>query len=418
MSDVTSPRSRRGLIGVLAAEAVSLSGTRLSAIALPWFVLVSTGSATKTGLVAFCEMAPYVVAKTLAGPITDRVGARRVSIATDLTSAVLVGVVPLLYALGQLHFGVLLVLVTLIGVARGPGDSAKSVLIPQVVEEAHVPLERGTGLASTIERLATTVGAAGAGAVVALLGAPVALAFDALTFLVAALIVAVTVRARPAASVSGESDEGYLARLRAGFVFLWRQRLLRSIAAMVGVTNLLDAAWIAVLLPVWAYQTGRGPAEIGLILGVTSGFSMAASLIAAALAHRLPRRVTYLLGFLIAGAPRFVVLAFGAPLWLVLVVHVVGGFASGFINPIIGAVVWERIPRELQARVSGITMSLAWAGIPFGGLLGGALIALGGLAPALLVCGGIYLLATTLPGLRPEWKRMDERRSDRVLVHD
>lgn len=417
-----STRSRRGLVGVLAAEAVSLSGTRLSAIALPWFVLVSTGSATKTGLVAFCELGPYVVAKTLAGPITDRVGARRVSVVTDLASAVLVGTVPLLHAIGGLHFGVLLGLVALIGIVRGPGDSAKSVLIPQVVDEARVPLERGTGLAGTIERLATTVGAAAAGAVVALLGAPVALAIDAVSFLVAALIIAVTVRPRPAAETVEPGDEGYLARLRAGFAFLRRERLLRSIAAMVGVTNLLDAAWMSVLLPVWAYQTGRGPAEVGLVLGVMSAFSMVASLAAAALAHRLPRRVTYLLGFLVAGAPRFVVLAFGAPLWLVLAVHAVGGFASGFINPILGAVVWERIPRELQARVSGITTSLAWAGIPFGGLLGGTLIALGGLAPALLICGGVYLLATTLPGLQPEWKRMDERRSggvsDKVLVHE
>lgn len=407
-----SERSRRGLVGVLAAEAVSLSGTRLSAIALPWFVLVSTGSATKTGLVAFCELAPYVVAKTLAGPITDRVGARRVSVLTDLVSTVLVGAVPLLHLIGQLHFGVLLVLVALLGAARGPGDSAKSVLIPQVVDEARVPLERGTGLSGTIERLASTVGAAGAGAVVAVLGPAVALAFDAVSFLCAGAIIAATVRERPASSAAAPSEEGYLRQLRAGFAYLWRDRLLRSISGMVGVTNLLDAAWTAVLLPVWALQTGHGPAAVGLVLGVMSGFSIVASLVAAALAHRLPRRVTYLLGFFVAGAPRFVVLALGAPLWLVIAVQAVSGLGSGFLNPILGAVIMERIPKELLARVSSLTTAAAWAGIPFGGLVGGALIAAAGLSPALLVCGAGYFLATTLPGLQSEWKRMDERRSE------
>jgi MFS family permease len=411
-------RSRRGLVGVLAAQVVSLSGTRLSAIALPWFVLVSTGSATKTGLVAFCELGPYVVSKTLAGPITDRVGARRVSVLTDLASTVLVGAVPLLHMLGQLHFGVLLALVALLGVARGPGDSAKSVLIPQVVEEARVPLERATGLSGTIERLASTVGAAGAGAIVAVLGPAVALAFDAVSFLVAAVIITATVRARAATPEDGPREEGYLRQLRAGFAFLWKDRLLRSIAGMVGVTNLLDAAWTAVLLPVWAHQTGHGPAAVGLVLGTLSGFSIVASLAAAALAHRLPRRVTYLLGFLIAGAPRFVVLALGAPLWLVIAVHAVGGLGSGFLNPIIGAVILERIPKELLARVSSLTTAVAWAGMPFGGLIGGALIAAAGLSPALLVCGAVYFLVTTLPGLQSEWKRMDERRSEKVLVHD
>ena len=51
-------RSLRPLGGVLAAMAVSLTGTRISVVALPWFVLVTTGSATQTGLVAFCERAP------------------------------------------------------------------------------------------------------------------------------------------------------------------------------------------------------------------------------------------------------------------------------------------------------------------------------------------------------------------------
>jgi len=57
---------RKPLLGWLTAEAVSLTGTRVSMVAIPWFVLTTTGSATQTGLVAFAEMAPYVVATALA----------------------------------------------------------------------------------------------------------------------------------------------------------------------------------------------------------------------------------------------------------------------------------------------------------------------------------------------------------------
>ncbi|MGW1148914.1 MFS transporter, partial [Streptomyces sp. NPDC002454] len=73
--------------GVLAALAVSLTGTRISAIALPWFTLATTGSATGAGLVAFAEMAPYVVVKAFSGPLVDRAGPRTVSWTTDLVSA-------------------------------------------------------------------------------------------------------------------------------------------------------------------------------------------------------------------------------------------------------------------------------------------------------------------------------------------
>ncbi|MEV8411625.1 MFS transporter, partial [Streptomyces niveus] len=103
-------RTSLPLTGVLAAMAVSLTGTRVSAIALPWFVLVTTGSATQTGVVAFCEMAPYVVVKAFTGPLVDRAGPRTISWTTDLISAAAALAVPLLHAADRLSFPLLLVL--------------------------------------------------------------------------------------------------------------------------------------------------------------------------------------------------------------------------------------------------------------------------------------------------------------------
>jgi MFS family permease len=198
--------------------------------------------------------------------------------------------------------------------------------------------------------------------------------------------------------------------VRGGASFLRRERLLRSIAGMVAVTNLLDAAWTSVLLPVWARETGHGPAVIGLVVGVMSACSVLSSLIAAAIAHRLPRRPVFLAGSLISGAPRFVVLACGAPLWLIVGVYAVSGFGSGFTNPILTAILFERTPPAMYGRVRTLTVAVAWSGIPFGGLVGAGLVALAGLSPALLVCGGAYLVTTTLPGLRKEWADMDRER--------
>jgi hypothetical protein len=71
---------------------------------------------------------------------------------------------------------------------------------------------------------------------------------------------------------------------------------------------------------------------------------------------------------------------------------------------------FERTPQAMFGRVRTIVGAVAWAGMPFGGLLGGGFVALAGLVPALLACGALYLVATTLPGLRPEWKDMDRAR--------
>jgi len=93
----------------------------------------------------------------------------------------------------------------------------------------------------------------------------------------------------------------------------------------------------------------------------------------------------------------------------VLSVAVVGGFASGFINPILGAVIFERIPAHLIGRVTSLNTALCWALIPFGGVLGGVLVASAGLAPALAVVGAGYFAATMLPALQPQWREMDRR---------
>lgn len=403
-------RRRAPLAAFLVANAVSIAGTRISGLAIPWFVLVTTGSAAKTGVVFVCEMTPLVVMKALGGPLIDRVGARRVSVAADTASVLIVGLIPLLHAVGMLHFATLLVLVGLAGLFRGPGDTAKNTMVPDVAELGRVPIERVTGLESTADRGATMVAPALGGLLIAAVGPTTAIVVDAATFAVSAVLIAVFVPLRRHHAETGAEDEGsYLQRLADGWRFLSRDPLIRAICLMVMVTNLLDAAASAVLMPVWVHDHGYGAAVLGLLWSAFGVTATVGALLAAGLGHRLPRRATYLIGFTIAGAPRFVAMALGAPLWLVLGVLGLGGLGAGFLNPIIGAVFIERTPRAMLGRVGALADSLAWAGIPFGGLVAGAAVAGIGLAPVMLVTGALYFAATTLPGFLSQWKEMDSR---------
>ncbi|MET8824397.1 MFS transporter [Streptomyces sp. NPDC004610] len=412
-------RSLRPLVGVLVAMAVSLTGTRISVVALPWFVLVTTGSATRTGLVAFCEMAPYVLVKALTGPLVDRIGPRAVSWTTDLAAAAAAVAVPLLHTRDLLSFPLLLVLVALIGAARGPGDLAKEVMVPEAAERGRVPLERATGLSGVTERLAATVGLGIGGSLVALLGPLTALAVNAGCFALGSVIIRFALpprsghAAEEAIERAGDGTEpvGYWRRFGEGLTFLRGEPLLLTVVVMVGITNLLDAAIASVLIPVWAKESGAGPGAIGLVGGVMGAAAVGGSLIAAMVAHRLRRRVLVLGGFLLAGAPRFLILALDVPPVVVLAVFAVSGFGAGFINPVLGAVLVERVPRRMLGRVNALGDSLAWAGIPLGGLLAGAAVTAAGLVPVLLVGGAVYFLTTNLAGLRPEWREMDRHRT-------
>lgn len=409
---MTRAGSRRPLAGWLVADVVSVTGTRVSMIAIPLFVLLSTGSATRTGLVAVAELTPLILLKALSGPVIDQVGARRVAVFCDLASTVVVATIPVLYDVHGLSFPVFLAIVAVAGALRGPGDAAKSALAPSVAETAQVPMERVTGLSGTVERTATMAGAGLGGLLVAMVGPAQAIVVDAVSFAVSAAVLWWgTAGLVPVVAEEAETPDTlpYLQRLKAGWDHLRGDRLLLSIAVMVALTNLLDQAWMTVLMPVWVVDTGRGAAVLGLLLAVWSALSALGALAAALWAARLPRYAVYVVAFLIAGLPRFVATGLGAPMWLLLAIFALGGLSSGFLNPIIGAIVFERIPAALVGRVSSLITSLAFGLMPLGGLLGGLLVDGIGLTPTFLAIGVAYFLVTMVPAADASWRELDRR---------
>lgn len=399
---------RRGLVGLLAAQAVSLLGSRMSMLALPWFALATTGSPAKTGVVAFAEMLPYVLACALGGPLLDRVGVRRASIIADGASTLAVLVIPLLHSAGSLHFGVLVGLVAVTGPLRGLGDTAKRVIFPQAVEASGVALTRATSLQDGLSRLAGLLGAPLAGVLIAVFGAPNVLLLDAATFALAAVTVGALVPRFPAGR---RQEERYLRSLRTGLAFVTRHPLVRAVVLMLFCTNLFDAAHSSVLAPVWAREVAGTPVALGVLSAAFGVGAVLGNVVFTAIAPRVPRFAAYAVGFLIAGAPRYVTPALTDQLWPVYAVTLVAGFAIAAVNPILGALQYEHVPEELRSRVLGLTFAVAWAGIPLGGLFGGWAVQLLGLRPAWLVFGGLYLLVTLLPFGQPAWRQVEREPS-------
>ncbi len=212
---------------------------------------------------------------------------------------------------------------------------------------------------------------------------------------------------RPVPPEVGADATSYATELRQGWQFLRTEPVLIALCAMVATTNLVDQAYAAVLAPVWAQESGAGVAVLGTLFAVMSGASVLGALAAARWGETLPRFRTYVIAFLVAGAPRYVVMALESPVWAVFAVTAVAGFASGFLNPILGAVILERIPAPLLGRVSSLNTAICWSLMPLGGILGGLAVAGLGVSPALLVAGAVYLATTMAPTRVPSFRRMD-----------
>lgn len=403
---MTLDRSRGSLFALLSANAVSLTGNVAALVAIPWFVLETTGSATKTGVTAFAALLPVVLSGLFGGALIDRLGYRRTSVAADLGSAATVAAIPLLHSTVGIELWQLVILVFLGGLLDSPGETARAALVPEAAARAGWSYERATGATAVVERASRLAGAPLAGVLIAVAGPTNVLWIDAATFVVSAMAVTLGVRR---AEVSERPHSSYLEELREGYGFLRRDRTLGALVMTVSLTNLLDSVAL-VALPVFAQRVYGSPVSLGLLIGAAGAGSMAGALGFAAVGDRLSRHTVFTWGF-IGVTVWYPVAALYPPLGLLLAAKALSGVASGPLNPVIDTVFLERVPAGMRGRVLGVTKAAAWAVMPLGVLVAGTLIDVLGLRATLVASGVAYLAVAVAARLSPALRGLDLRGS-------
>jgi MFS family permease len=368
---------------LILADAVSLTGNAMAQLAVPWFVLETTGSVARTGIVAFFGLLPTVLAALLGGAVVDRLGHRRASLTADAASMVAVGMIPLLHAAGLLGFWLLLSLVFLGAVLDAPGAVARAALLPTLAERAGFRLERANAVHEVIESGAQLAGPVVAGLLIAWVGPGDVLWVNAATFAVSALLVGGLVPA-VGPETRGCNEGRYVEDLMQGVRFVFRDPPIRSIFVSAVALNLLISPLFSVVLPVLMAAYGNGNAVgLGSVIGAFGGGSVVGASVFGAVAHRLPRRATFLTGVCAIGAAIGVV-ALLPPLPVMVGVMLVGGMISGPNGPLVATVLQERTPPALRGRVFGATAAVGFAGAPLGVLAAGYLLEAVGVQATLL----------------------------------
>jgi predicted MFS family arabinose efflux permease len=399
------PRRRSPLAGLLAADGISRAGNAITTIAVPLYVLADTGSALATGLAGVSATVPIILGGALGGVLVDRFGWRRSGVVADAASGATVLAIPVLAAVGLLPFPVLLALVFLSNLLDTPGSTARLAQLPDVAGLSGTPLTRAAGAHATAQRTATLVGAGLAGALVAVIGPANALYANALCF---ALSIAITLRwvprdaRRPRDGTAAPA--GYFSELATGLRFVLTTPLVRAIVTLAVVTNMVDAAGLTVLQPVYAHGLGEDGAVLGAMLAAFAGGALTGAAVFGAIGHQLPRRGLFVVLFLIAGVPPYLALALGAPLPVVFAVLALSGFAAGPINPLIDTALFGLVPAPLRARVFGAISTGVAAAMPLGSFLAGIGVEQLGLTTTLLIAAAVYLLAILGTAFGRRWR--------------
>jgi MFS family permease len=394
------------LTALLAANAISMVGNVLALIAIPWFVLQTTGSPAKTGLTGFFMTLAAVVATFFGGVIVDRLGFKRTSILADITSGGAFALIPLLYAVGWLQLWHLLTLVFAGNFLDAPGTTAREALIPELAESAGMGLERASALVQAVERGSRMVGALLAGALIAYIGTKNVIWIDAISFAISGLIVWICVPALRIHIQPISEERRYLADVREGIEFILHDRLLLAMVLIVVVTNFIDTPLLGVVYPVYFQRIFGSAVGLGMVVSASGAGALITALVFGAIGHRLSRRTVFLGGFLLTTL-RFFVFALVPPLWALVTIALIAGLGSGPINPIISTISYERIPVNYRGRVLGTMTAIAYIAMPLGTVLAGFALEWVGIRPLLLSLGVLYLVTIMVAMISPALRHMN-----------
>jgi len=339
---------------------------QMVALILVLLALQHYGSAELAGLVTFMAVAPGIVASPIAGALLDRHGRTRLVVLDYFIAAASLALIAGLAAGDALPVPLLLLIVTVSSLTQPLSNTGVRTLFPLIVP---APLwERANAIDSNGYVVASIIGPALAGALVAGLGASTALAVTASIFAIAG-VVAIGLRDPATRTDSGR----LLGDAWRGLMYVTRHPTLRALALSVSTANL---GWgiFFLTLPVLVLQDfGGGPEFVGLLFALL-GISGSVAVLLMGRVSTLGRERQLLAGSMLGHAAAFgLILLFPNPI-VVAVAMVILGITSGPFDIVLFTIRQRRTDPAWLGRAFAVSMALNFAGFPIGSAIAGAVV--------------------------------------------
>lgn len=352
------------LAALLAAEVISSTGTQMTWVAIPWFVLRTTGSPQRMTFVIIAEVLPVALLGFWGGAIAGRVGTRRTMLACDLARVPLFAAIPILHSAGALGFPVLLALVAASGVFLAPYFSVQRAVVPELVGEQQADVAQAAALFQAANRTTIFIGPPLAGVLISLTGAANVIYVDAASYLASFLLVATFVHLPEVVA------DGPPAGVLDGVRFVARDRLLRF---WTPAFTVIDICWILLFasLPVLVVTSYHAnPRILGWLFGAMGGGALAGALVSMPIVRRVEALTLAAAAFAFEMASLWI-LAIPAPWEVAFTGMALAGFFTAIVNSPTHALITLRIPREIRTQALASFGVFQCIGSPIGLLLAG-----------------------------------------------
>ena len=360
-------------------------------LALPWFVLVTSGSATRMSAVVGVELIGLAVLGIPGGAVLRRLGAWQTMLLSDAVRAPLMLAIPALHWAGVDAFAAILVLAFLLGALAGPFFAAQKVIVPELLGEDESLVGRANALFQGATRITMLLGPVLGGILIATVSAPWALVVDAGTYVVSAVLV-LTLVPKPARLPPVDEDVG----ARRGLRFLAREPLLRL---WIPLFALGDTARTAIFVSVPVLVVVRFDADPRIAGWLLAAFGVGAVVGNVAAYRVLLERIR---GLTLVGT---CILGQALPLWL-LTIHPsaslaafalgLSGLANGIVNPPIHSMMTLRVPPPLRPSVMTVNVMIFGLAQPLGVFGVGPVLDAFGPQPVLVAFAAVQTVAMAL----------------------
>lgn len=384
-------------------QTVSRLGDSLYRIALSWWVLEKTGSATAMGAVAIFSLAPMLLFLLVGGVLVDRLPRFRVMLISDSVNTFVVGLITALAFLHRLEIWHIYAASVVFGLAEAFFYPAYNASVPQTVPAESLP--SANSLTNLSWQVSGILGPSLGAMIVAFGGTPAAFGLDSLSFLIAAICLLPLRWVRPPSSTERRGSP--VADLREGLATVLAAPFLWVSILVFAFINVTDAGPRNVALPFLIHDhLGLDVEALGL---VASAFSLGSVVGAVGLGRlrRIPRRGPLAYGGITLGG--LMIMGYGLAPSLAFLA------SAGFIYGVafsIASLVWTNtlqsmVPPETLGRVSSIDALGSFVLMPAGFALAGWLTDTLGPARVFLLGGGATLGLAVLGFLHPAVRRLD-----------
>jgi hypothetical protein len=402
------PLSSRNFRLLSACSVISVGGSQIATVAMPFAVLRSGGSASDVGYVAAAELIAMVGTLLLGGTIADRAPRHHVMMAAEALQAVAQGIAAVLLLTGQAHVWQLAAVAAADGAGFGFYYPAAQGLLPQTVQASQ--LAQANALFRTGRNAASIGGAALGGILTGLAGPGWALAADAGTFAAAAALRAGMrfQRLPPGQTTSAFRD------LRDGWREFSSRRWLWAVVAQFTVVTGIYAAAMQVLGPLTAHADLGGARSWGLITAAYAVGAVAGGLV---MTRYRPQRLL-VVGMLSVPAYSLLLFALAVPLSVPL--DLGAALAAGGSLEVF-TVCWattlqQEIPPDKLSRIVSYDALGGVALTPVATAVAGPAAAAFGTTAVLTVAGALVATLPVLVLLTPEVRHI--RRNDPIPLRD